>query len=152
MLVHMTPGEVQGLQALAMRHGGSLSINPDTGLPEAGFLKRVLPSVIGGVVGIATMNPMLGAAVGGGLGTAMSGGNLRQGIMSGIGAYGIGGLGAGFNNSHLLPSFLISIRGLPNCQATPNPSDSILNAIWRPLKRVYTCPVNSWMGYCLATA
>jgi hypothetical protein len=92
----MTPGEVQGLQALAMRHGGSLSINPDTGLPEAGFLKRVLPSVIGGVVGVATMNPMLGAAVGGGLGTAMSGGNLRQGIMSGIGAYGIGGLGAGF--------------------------------------------------------
>lgn len=95
MLVHMTPGEVQGLQALAMKHGGSLSINPETGLPEAGFLKRVLPSVIGGVVGVATMNPMLGAAVGGGLGTAMSGGNLKQGIMSGIGAYGFGSLGAG---------------------------------------------------------
>ena len=95
MLVHMTPGEVQGLQALAMKHGGSLSINPETGLPEAGFLKRVLPSVIGGIVGVATMNPMLGAAVGGGLGTAMSGGNLKQGIMSGIGAYGFGSLGAG---------------------------------------------------------
>lgn len=95
MLVHMTPGEVQGLQALAMKHGGSLSINPETGLPEAGFLKRVLPSVVGGIVGVATMNPMLGAAVGGGLGTAMSGGNLKQGIMSGIGAYGFGTLGAG---------------------------------------------------------
>ena len=31
MLVHMTPGEVHGLQALAMKHGGSLTINPDTG-------------------------------------------------------------------------------------------------------------------------
>ena len=32
-LVHMSPREVAGLQALAMAHGGSLSINPDTGLP-----------------------------------------------------------------------------------------------------------------------
>ena len=38
MLVHMTPREVQGLQGLAMAHGGSLSINPQTGLPEAGIL------------------------------------------------------------------------------------------------------------------
>lgn len=95
MLVHMTPGEVQGLQALAMKHGGSLSINPDTGLPEAGFLGRILPSVVGGVVGIATMNPMLGAAVGGGLGLATSKGNLGRGIMSGLGAWGLGSIGAG---------------------------------------------------------
>jgi len=40
MLVHMTPDEVGGLQALAMAGGGSLSINPETGLPEAGFLKN----------------------------------------------------------------------------------------------------------------
>jgi len=43
MLVHMTPGEVQGLQRLAMAHGGSLTINPQTGLPEAGFLSSLLP-------------------------------------------------------------------------------------------------------------
>ena len=42
MLVHMTPGEVKGLQALALAHGGSLTINPDTGLPEAGFLEKIL--------------------------------------------------------------------------------------------------------------
>jgi len=42
-LVHMTPGEVQGLQALAKAHGGSLTINPETGLVEAGFLKSILP-------------------------------------------------------------------------------------------------------------
>ena len=45
MLVHMTPSEVAGLQALAMKHGGSLSINPETGLVEAGFLKKLLPMV-----------------------------------------------------------------------------------------------------------
>ena len=37
MLVHMTPREVQGLQALAKAKGGTLTINPETGLPEAGF-------------------------------------------------------------------------------------------------------------------
>jgi hypothetical protein len=35
MLVHMNPKEVAGLQGLAMAQGGSLTINPDTGLPEA---------------------------------------------------------------------------------------------------------------------
>ena len=46
-LVHMAPGEVKSLQQLAMAHGGSLSINPNTGLPEAGFLQSLLPAVIG---------------------------------------------------------------------------------------------------------
>ena len=36
-LVHMSNREVAGLQALAKKHGGSLTTNPDTGLPEAGF-------------------------------------------------------------------------------------------------------------------
>jgi hypothetical protein len=45
MLVHMSPGEVHGLQALAKAHGGSLTINPDTGLVEAGFLSQILPVV-----------------------------------------------------------------------------------------------------------
>ena len=47
MLVHMTPGEVNSLQGLAMAHGGSLTINPETGLPEAGFLKKLLPTLLG---------------------------------------------------------------------------------------------------------
>jgi hypothetical protein len=45
-LIHMTKGEVAGLQALAQRHGGSLTINPDTGLPEASFLESILPTVL----------------------------------------------------------------------------------------------------------
>ena len=47
MLVHMTPKEVAGLQAIALSHGGSLTINPHTGLPEAGFLKALLPMIAG---------------------------------------------------------------------------------------------------------
>ena len=46
MLIHMTPDEVNSLQGLAMAHGGSLTINPETGLPEAGFLKKLLPLIV----------------------------------------------------------------------------------------------------------
>lgn len=47
-LVHMSPREVSGLQSLAMAHGGTLTINPQTGLPEAGFLDSLLPTLLGG--------------------------------------------------------------------------------------------------------
>jgi hypothetical protein len=92
-LVHMTPGEVQGLQALAMAHGGSLSINPETGLPEAGFLESILPTIAGaGLMMIPGMQPM-GAALITGLGaTALSGGDLGKGLMAGLGAWGGAGL------------------------------------------------------------
>ena len=93
-LVHMTKGEVKGLQALALAHGGSLTINPDTGLPEANFLKRALPTIAGVAVGAMTMNPMLGSAVAGGL-TMATGGSLIQGLMAGVGAYGGAGMVSG---------------------------------------------------------
>ena len=48
MLVHMTPREVGGLQALAPAHGQEMTINPETGLPEASVLSSILPMVIGG--------------------------------------------------------------------------------------------------------
>lgn len=41
----MTPGEIKGLQSLALAHGGSLTINPETGLPEASFLKWLIPAL-----------------------------------------------------------------------------------------------------------
>ena len=47
MLVHMSPNEVAGLQKLALAHGGSLTINPHTGLYEAGFLSSLLPMLAG---------------------------------------------------------------------------------------------------------
>jgi len=92
-LVHMTPGEVQGLQALAKAHGGSLSINPETGLVEAGFLESILPTIAGaGLMMIPGMQPM-GAALITGLGaTALNGGDLGKGLMAGLGAWGGAGM------------------------------------------------------------
>lgn len=97
MLMHVTPNEVAGLQGLAQQLGGSLSVNPQTGLPEAGFfdgigdfLVNLLPTAAGAAVGFGTGNPLLGATVAGGLKTAQTG-DIGQGILSGIGAY----IGAG---------------------------------------------------------
>jgi hypothetical protein len=97
MLVHMTPKEVGGLQSLALAHGGSLTINPETGLPEAGFLSSILPMIAGfalGPAGFALMSaPMAGLAVGAATGLAT--GSLKDGLMAGLGAYGGAGLGQG---------------------------------------------------------
>ena len=90
-LVHMAPQEVAGLQALAKAHGGSLTTNPDTGLPEAGFLSSILPMVAG--AGLSLMGvppPMAAAIVGAGAGVAT--GSLQKGLMAGLGAYGGAGL------------------------------------------------------------
>jgi hypothetical protein len=93
----MTPEEVQSLQALALKGGGTLTINPDTGLPEANFLKKMLPMIAGfalGPAGFGLMSAgMAGAAVGGI--TALSTGSLSRGLMAGLGAYGGASLGAG---------------------------------------------------------
>jgi len=97
MLVHMTPKEVGGLQALAMAHGGSLTINPQTGLPEAGFLQRLLPTLIGAGLSIAsggTLTPLMAAGITG-LGYGVAKGSLKEGLMAGLGAYGGAGLAGG---------------------------------------------------------
>ena len=95
MLVHMTPGEVGGLQAIAMAHGGSLTTNPDTGLPEANFLKAILPMLAGGALTALSggaLSPLMAAGIVGG-GTALASKNLGQGLMAGLGAFGGAGLG-----------------------------------------------------------
>jgi hypothetical protein len=98
MLVHMTPGEVNSLQGLAMAHGGSLTINPETGLPEAGFLKKLIPTLIGA----ALTATGVGAPLAAGLvaaGSVAKTGSLKKGLMAGLQAYGgaslAGGVGLG---------------------------------------------------------
>ncbi len=44
MMVHMNPNEVAGLQQLAEVNGSTLTINPDTGMPEA-FLGEFISSL-----------------------------------------------------------------------------------------------------------
>jgi len=105
MLVHMSPEEVQGLQGLAMAQGGSLTINPDTGLPEAFKLKNVfkaaLPIAAGFMFpgfGTTFMGGMLGKGVAAGALTgagiaALSGENPFLGALTGgFGGYGGAGL------------------------------------------------------------
>jgi len=97
MLVHMTKGEVKSLNDIAMAHGGQLTTNPHTGLPEAGFLSSLLPMVAGaGLMAISggLINPMTaGLLVGGGTGLVT--GDMKKGLMAGLGAYGGAGLASG---------------------------------------------------------
>jgi hypothetical protein len=95
MLVHMTPGEVRGLQQLALAHGGSLTINPHTGLVEAGFLSSMLPMLIGAGLTMTGVFSPVGAAMMTGAGYGLATGSLKKGLMAGLGAYGGANLGAG---------------------------------------------------------
>jgi hypothetical protein len=95
VLVHMTPAEVGGLQNLASTMGGSLSINPNTGLPEANFLKKMLPMILGAIAAPLTgglINPMTAGLLVGAGQTALTG-DIRKGLMAGLGAYGGAALG-----------------------------------------------------------
>jgi hypothetical protein len=114
-LVHMSKREIKGLQDLALAHGGSLSINPETGLVEAGFLEQILPVVAAAGLTYLTAGaaaPVLSAAMGStmaggiaagaGAGALISGGTAAiQGkdvgnaaLMGGLGGAISGGLGA----------------------------------------------------------
>jgi hypothetical protein len=101
MLVHMTPAEVNSLQGLAMATGGSLTINPSTGLPEAGWLGKLLPTILGAIATPLTgglINPLTASALIG-AGTGIATGSLGKGLMAGLQAYGGAALGsaAGLN-------------------------------------------------------
>jgi len=98
VLVHMSKGEVKSLNDLAMAGGGHLTINPHTGLPEAGFLQRMLPMVIGaGLAATGVGAPMAALMVGGGYTAAT--GSLSKGLMAGLGAYGGAGMGSALAES-----------------------------------------------------
>lgn len=99
MLVHMTPKEVAGLQKLALATGGSLTVNPHTGLPEAGWLSSILPMVAGGLATVFTGGmaaPLLAGAAAGALGAKAEGENpLMGGLMGALGGWGGAGLASG---------------------------------------------------------
>ena len=103
MLVHMNPVEVQGLASMSPT--GSLTVNPQTGQPEA-FLPfaAVLAPLLGGAFGSAALTGLgaggiLGAtglssaaagAIGSGLATAAVEGDLQKGLISGLTGFGVG--------------------------------------------------------------
>ena len=140
MLVHMTPREVQGLQALAKAKGGTLTINPDTGLPEAGFLDQILPIVAmaaatyftagAAAPALATTLGTTGAGIAagagsgalfGGLGAAMQGGDVGKGaLFGGLGGAITGGMG-GYDNVY--GAAAATPPANPNLVGPPTPVD-----------------------------
>ena len=113
MLVHMNPVEVQGLASMSPT--GSLTVNPQTGQPEA-FLPFLIPllgsmagsaaltglgataAVAGGAAATAGLSSAAAGAIGSGLASWAATGDLKQGLVSGITGFGIGsalgGMGA----------------------------------------------------------
>jgi hypothetical protein len=118
-LVHMSPQEVRGLQALARNNGTTMTINPHTGLPEAFSLGRLLPMIAGFALGPAGlgMTAMQAGLAAGALGTAATG-SLREGIGIGLGA--AGGAGLAGSMSNLAPG---AVPG-----AAPLPADALAGA------------------------
>ena len=98
VLVHMSTKELNGLQGLAMAAGGSLTINPKTGLPEAGFLDSLLPSILGFASNFIV--PGSGMLVGAATGALQNKQNPLMGaLLGGVGGYGAGNLAAGLSGA-----------------------------------------------------
>jgi len=143
-LVHMTPGEVDALQQMAVQHGGSLTINPETGLPEAGFLKDLLRVAL--PVGLAVFGGPAAAALGGKLGLS---GALAQGVGMGLLSGGLGtlmtgdlkqGLGMGLT-SGLMSGAMASFGGAkvdPSAVKTPVAAQVIPQATTAPVNQGLT--------------
>jgi hypothetical protein len=94
MLMHVSPEEVGGLQALAHANGTTLTINPHTGMPEAFSLKKLLPTLLGiaGSFLFPGLSPFLIPGLVG-VGKVATGGSLKEGLMAGLQAYGGASIG-----------------------------------------------------------
>jgi hypothetical protein len=140
----MTPGEIDALQQMAVQHGGSLTINPETGLPEAGFLKDLLKVAL--PVGLAVFGGPAAAALGGKLGLS---GALAQGVGMGLLSGGLGtlmtgdlekGLGMGLT-SGLMSGAMASFGGAkvdPSAVKTPVAAQVIPQATTAPVNQGLT--------------
>jgi len=95
-LVHMTSKELAAMQKLAESQGKSLTINPKTGLPEAGILSSVLPMALGALaVGTGQVELLPYIAAGVGVADYAITGSLTQGLMAGLGTWSGGNLASG---------------------------------------------------------
>jgi hypothetical protein len=123
MLAHINPFEAEMLK----RMGGQGTINPDTGLPEFGWLKSIVGAVVGiaatallGPAGFALVNPLIAGAIGGGLSSLVTGGKpadvlksaLFGGITSGVMAGLSGGVDSIFSSTPTAGGFLRDTFGI----------------------------------------
>lgn len=115
VLIHMTPNEVNSLRGLAQQFGGDLTVNPHTGLPEAGWLGKLLPTILG-VVGTAFGIPPIWLGAAGAVGGTIATGDLGKGLSMGLQAYGGGALGGAAGLGGKLGNVGASL-GLPGASA-----------------------------------
>jgi hypothetical protein len=96
-LVHMTPKEVSGLNALGAAYGRPMTVNPVTGYPEAFNLENLLPMIIGTGLNIASGGTLTPLQIGmmTGAGYAVATGDPMKGLSAGVGAAGGAGFGEG---------------------------------------------------------
>jgi len=92
-LVHMSPSEIKGLASL-----GQLTVNPDTGLPEAFKLKSLLPTIAGIGAAVATGGTsLLIPAVATGLTSAVVNKDIGRGLFDGLLSYAGGSIMRGLS-------------------------------------------------------
>ncbi len=92
-LVHMSKPEIKGLASL-----GQLTVNPDTGLPEAFSLKSILPTIAGIGAAVATGGTsLLIPAVATGLTSAVVNKDIGRGLFDGLLSYAGGSIMKGLS-------------------------------------------------------
>jgi hypothetical protein len=143
MLVHMNPIEVAGLRAAAQKMGGDLTTNPQTGQPEA-----FLPFLLGmGLQGLGMS--ALGAGIATGIGTAAITGDLGQGALAGLGAFGGAGMGEGLSaaggvgTAGTAGTAAAGTAGTAGAAGATTGAESLLNTAGQGNFGVYSQPVGA---------
>jgi hypothetical protein len=119
-LMHMRPEEVNQLTAISRANGGDITINPDTGMPEAflgNFISALLPTAAGFAAGAAFPGaPFLAPALAGGLTSYAQGKRdpleIGMGALSGYGGAQLGSTLSGFGATKAATPELASTAGM----------------------------------------
>ena len=119
-LIHMMPSEIEALQSLAEQHGRSLTINPQTGLPEAGWLGDIL-KVGATAAAVYYGGPLLGGAL-----APTSSAALQAGLGMGLISGGITALETGSLKKGLGAGLTTGLIGGMMTPGVPNPTDNVL--------------------------
>ena len=127
MLIHVNPREVAGLQYLGEKYGARMTINPDTGLPEAFNFMRFMPMIAGAALS-PFITPMGAAAVVGAV-EGVRTKSLTGGLKGALGAYGGASLGTslasfgaeGLGQSAVGSGTTVGTEALNTAVATPPP-------------------------------
>jgi len=92
ILVHMNPVEVDALAKMSPT--GKLTVNPDTGQPEAflPLLGALAGSWLGGSMGMAALGTAAMGGLGAFAGSMIQGDSLQQGLLSGLTSFGLGSM------------------------------------------------------------